>query len=374
MNATLTIKVAALPPHTAERLRLSFAHHHDSQRAAAPRALLTAHCSLLTVLFLLTAHCSLLTTKAASWVRQPAGTMAWLHAVYFLDQNRGWVAGSGGTLLETIDGGQTWRKLLPPTKDNLRDVYFADEKTGWLVAERDVLKLKTNDEPRTYLLKTEDGGFSWRRVYLNGSDLNARLVRAVFADAERGWVFGETGVVFATRDGGTHWIRQPSPTKHLLLGGVFVDYAHGWLVGAGATILQTSDGGATWQNGNVRDAEGARFTAASFVGNRFGWAVATAGRIFATTDGGRTWFEQRSNVSDDLSDVKFIDASEGWAVGSQGTLLHTRDGGAHWLVESSGTSHALDRLFIIDRNHVWAVGFGGTILNYGPAGAPRLKS
>jgi photosystem II stability/assembly factor-like uncharacterized protein len=300
--------------------------------------------------------------------------MAWLRAVYFLDQNRGWVAGSSGTLLETIDGGQTWRKLYPLTKDNLRDVYFANEKIGWLIAERDVLKLKTNDEPRTYLLKTEDGGFSWRRVFLNGSDVNARLVRAVFADAERGWVFGESGVVFSTRDGGDHWIRQASPTRHLLLGGAFVDPAHGWLVGAGATILQTSDGGMTWQSGNVRDGEGARFTAASFVGKNLGWAVGTAGRVFATTDGGLTWFEQRSNVNDDLLDVKFIDAAEGWAVGTQGTLLHTIDGGVHWSAPSSGTSHALERIFFIDRNHGWAVGFGGTILTYGQAGAPRLKS
>lgn len=331
------------------------------------RLLPTAFCVLLT------AHCSLITAKA-SWVRQPAGTMAWLHAVYFLDQNRGWVAGSGGTLLKTIDGGQTWRRLLPLTKDNLRDVYFADEKTGWLVAERDALKLKTNDEPQSYLLKTEDGGFSWRRVFLHGSGINARLVRAVFTDAERGWVFGESGVVFATRDGGAHWVRQAAPTKHLLLGGAFVDPARGWLVGAGATILQTSDGGWTWQSGIVRDGAGARFTAASFVGNRLGWAVGTAGRIFATTDGGRSWFEQRSNINDDLSDVKFVDASEGWAVGAQGTLLHTKDGGVHWSAESSGTSHALDRLFVIDQNHGWAVGFGGTILNYSLAGAPRLKS
>ena len=324
---------------------------------------------------LLTAFCLLPSASAATWTRRPSGTMAWLHAVYFLNQNRGWVAGSGGTLLETNDGGQTWRKLLPLTKDNLRDVYFADEKIGWLVAERDALKLKTNDEPRTYLLKTDDGGFSWRRVYVNGSDVNARLVRAVFTDAERGWVFGETGVVFATRDGGAHWIRQPSPTKHLLLGGAFVDYAHGWLVGAGATILQTSDGGMTWQSGVVRDGDGARFTAASFVGNRLGWVVATAGRVFATTDGGRTWFEQRSNVDADLLDVKFIDASEGWAVGSQGTLLRTLDGGGHWSAESSGTSHALERLFVVDQNRLWAVGFGGMILNYSQAAAaPRLKS
>jgi photosystem II stability/assembly factor-like uncharacterized protein len=323
---------------------------------------------------LLTAHCSLPTASAGNWTRQPTGTMAWLHGIYFLDQNRGWIAGSSGTLLETIDGGQTWRKLYPLTKDNLRDVYFANEKVGWLVAERDVLKLKTNDEPRTYLLKTQDGGSSWQRVFLNGADVNARLVRVVFADSQRGWVFGESGTVFATRDGGVQWTRQAAPTRHLLLGGTFVDYAHGWLVGAGATILQTSDGGMSWQSGVVRDGAGARFTATSFAGNSLGWAVGTAGLIFATNDGGRTWFAQHSTIDTDLFDVKFVDTSEGWAVGSQGTLLGTKDGGRHWLATSSGTSHALERLFFVDQDHGWAVGFGGTLLSYGPLGAPRLKT
>jgi photosystem II stability/assembly factor-like uncharacterized protein len=373
MDVNVKTKVAALPQHTAERLCLSGNHHKISE--AMPRIQFTAHHPLLSLFFLLlTAHCSLLTANAAAWTRQPTGTMAWLRGVYFLDQNRGWVAGSGGTLMETVDGGQNWRRLKTLTQDNLRDVYFANEKIGWLVAERDMLKLKTNDEPRSYLLKTEDGGLSWRAVFLNGSDVNARLVRAVFADADRGWVFGETGVVFATRDGGAHWFRQISPTKHLLLGGAFSDYAHGWLVGAGATILHTSDGGMTWRSGSVRDGTGARFTAASFVGNSLGWAVGTAGRVFATTDGGRTWYEQHSNVEADLLDVKFIDPSAGWAVGAQGTLLSTKDGGIHWSANGSNTSHALERLFFIDQNHGWAVGFGGTVLTYSQNGAPRLKS
>ncbi len=374
MDANVIIEVAALPQHSAERLCLSGPHHRN-HREAMPRALLTAHRSLLTFIFLLlTVHCSLLTASAANWTRQRSGTMAWLHAVYFLDQNRGWVAGSGGALLETKDGGVTWKRLYPLSKDNLHDVYFANEKVGWLVAERDVLKLKTNDEPRSYLLKTEDGGFSWRRIFLNGFDANTRLVRAVFADAERGWVFGETGVVFATRDGGAHWMRQASATKHLLLGGAFVDYAHGWLVGAGATILQTSDGGMTWQRGIVRDGAGARFTATSFVGNRLGWAVGLTGLVFTTSDGGLTWFQQRSNIEADLLDVRFVNAAEGWAAGGEGTLLHTSDGGVHWSAESSGTSHPLERLFFVDQNHGWAVGFGGTILTYGNSGPPKLKS
>jgi len=325
-------------------------------------------------MLLLSVVCFLPSASAASWTRQPSGTMALLHSVYFLDQNRGWVAGSGGTLLQTIDGGESWKRLLSFTRDTLHDVYFADENVGWLIAERDPLKLKTNDEPRSYLLKTEDGGFSWRRIFLNNKDANPRLVRLVFTDSQHGWVFGETGVVFATSDSGAHWMRQVSPTKHLLLGGAFAQDGHGLLVGAGATIVQTSNAGASWQAGIVRNAENARFTAASFVGANFGWAVGNAGQIFATRDAGRTWFAQRSNVEVDLLDVKFISPAEGWTVGAEGLVLHTNDGGAHWFAESSSTSHLLNRLFFIDRDHGWAVGFGGTILKYAQAAAPQLKN
>src|SRR5262249_46193413 len=175
---------------------------------------------------LLSAFCLLPSAYGSTWTRQQSGTMAWLRAVYFLDQNRGWAAGSGGTLLETKDSGQTWKNVFAFTKDTLHDVYFANENVGWLVAERDVFKLKTNDDPRSYLLKTEDGGANWQHVFMSGSDANARLLRAVFADSQRGWVFGESGVVFATRDGGAHWFPQVCPTKHLLLGGASLDYAH----------------------------------------------------------------------------------------------------------------------------------------------------
>jgi photosystem II stability/assembly factor-like uncharacterized protein len=300
--------------------------------------------------------------------------MAWLHAVHFIDQNRGWVAGSNGTLLNTNDGGRTWTRFRPPTQDNLRDVYFANAQSGWLLCERDLFKLRTNDEPRTYLLRSDDGGLSWVRVTLPGFDVSARLVRALFSDEDHGWAFGESGALFATRDGGANWARQILPTKHLVLGGTFADDTHGWLVGAGATALQTADGGVTWHSGIVRDGAGVRFTATSFVGKRLGWAVGTGGRIFATTDAGRTWTEQRSGVSVNLIDVKFVDAAEGWAAGAQGILLHTTDGGGHWTVSSAGTSHALERLFFVDHTHGWAVGFGGTIINYTPnASPPRLR-
>ena len=322
-------------------------------------------------LLLLTAYCSTLTAQASSWSRQPSGTMAWLRAVYFLDQNRGWVAGSYGTLLQTSDGGTTWHKAPSGTRDALIDVHFSDERVGWLLAQRDVLKLKTN-ERSSYLLHTNDGGVTWRPVFLDTPDVNTRFVRLLFTDPQHGWVFGETGVLFASNDGGEHWMPQRSATRHLLLNGTFANDGHAFIVGAGATIMQSNDRGATWQLSEPRNVLNTRFNGITSVGS-FAWAVGSAGEIFASSDGGRAWSRQHSNVDSDLFDVKFIDARQGWAVGDQGTLLHTTDGGIHWVTEPTSSNHALQRLFIIDRNHAWAVGFGGTILRFGDANPPGLK-
>jgi photosystem II stability/assembly factor-like uncharacterized protein len=297
--------------------------------------------------------------------------MAWLHAVHFLDQQRGWAVGGSGVLLETTDGGATWKSLRRPSEDTLRDLYFSDEQTGWLVCERSIYLLKTKDEPRTYLMNTTNGGLTWKRVNVIGREADARLVRALFTREGRAWAFGEGGLLYTTNDGGTNWARQRVPTRHLLLGGDFIDADRGWLVGAGATILQTWDGGQTWHADTV-NAAGVRFNAVSFVETRLGWAVGTEGRVFATIDGGRTWREQASGVRADLLDVKFLDASEGWAVGAQGTIIHTTDSGLHWRVVPSGTFHPLERLSFINRDRGWAVGFGGTIIAYAP-GTPTPK-
>jgi photosystem II stability/assembly factor-like uncharacterized protein len=333
-------------------------------------------------LLLVFVNCLLPTAAFAShvWTKQRSGSLAWLHAIYFLDENKGWAVGGRGTLLLTEDGGLTWRKGARPTEDALRDVNFSDEQNGWLVCERSIYDLKTKDEPRTYLLRTLDGGATWKKVNVTASDVDARLVRALFTEAGRGWAFGEEGALYTTRDGGESWVKQRVPTRNLLLGGWFLNSEQGWLVGAGATLLQTTDGGETWRMGTLigpglasgrnADAGRVRFNAASFVDKRRGWAVGSEGRVFKTTDGGRTWGEQDSNVQADLYDVKFLDELEGWAAGAQGTLIHTSDGGKRWEVVPSGTNHALERLCFIGRNRGWVVGFGGTIISYAPQSTP----
>jgi photosystem II stability/assembly factor-like uncharacterized protein len=314
--------------------------------------------------------CLLVAASAAvaqngAWARQTAGTMTWLHSVFFIDQNRGWAAGGKGTLLRTEDGGKTWKTTYTSVDDVVRDIFFVDEQNGWLVCEANVYRLKFNDDPRAYLLKTTDGGNKWTRVDIKGFEVDAILLRAVFSRGGRGWAFGEGGAIFTTRDAGETWVRLRSPTRRLLLGGAFVDDDRGWLVGAGATIMQTSDGGDTWYQSMLPGVDkSVRFTATSFFDNRVGWAVGSAGSVYRTTNGGRTWQRQESGVDVDLFDVKFVDAQEGWAVGAEGTIIHTNDGGGHWTTERSGTQHQLERVYFTDKAHGWAVGFGGTVVAY----------
>jgi photosystem II stability/assembly factor-like uncharacterized protein len=340
------------------------------RRLAIPTGLL---CKALFSVMLI-AHAALLTASASgTWKRQRASSLAWLHAVFFLDANRGWAAGSRGTLLITRDGGKSWQLKSQPTEDTIRDLYFADEQNGMLVCERNIYDLKSNDEPRAYLMKTTDGGENWRRVSMRGVEVDARIMRAIFTRGGRGWAFGEGGAVFVTQDAGANWMRLQTPTRYLLLGGTFVDQTNGWLVGAGSTILQTMDGGETWHHSRLANTNNIRFSAASFVNSRLGWAVGSSGSIYRTINGGRSWQEQNSGVMADLLDVKFVDALEGWAVGAEGTVLHTSDGGFHWTNEPSNTPHTLERIFFMDRLHGWAVGFGGTIIAYGRPEAPRLQ-
>ena len=345
-----------------------------------PECLPTSHCPLLTAYYLLpTALCLLLSaccfpaSAQTRWTRQPSGTLAWLHAVFFLDQNRGWAVGSKGALLSTLDSGRTWAAKPKPTEDGLRDIYFSDEHNGWLVCETNVYELKGKDQPRTYLMTTKDGGATWDRMSIPDVDVDARLVRVVFSPRGRGWFFGEAGLLYTTLDEGQSWKRQQIPTRHLLLGGALVDNDRGWLVGAGATILQTSDGGETWHASNLIEAQGVRFNAASFVDNRLGWAVGGGGKIFRTVNGGRTFQQQISGVAADLLDVKFVNALDGWAAGADGTIVHTFDGGLHWMVESSGTTHPLERIYFTDRDHGWAVGFGGAIIAYDRGVTPKPR-
>ncbi len=301
-----------------------------------------------------------LQTAQAGWTKQNSNTLAWLHDVYFLDSQTGWVVGSGGTYLTTIDGGKTWAKEKNFTGDTIRQVYFTDASNGWLLCERDLYTLGANAP--SYLLKTANGGVFWERVEFADSQ-RKRVTKFFFAENGAGLAIGEGGAFFALSDDKKIWKRQPSPVRYLMFDGVFTCGSNAVVVGASGSILFTEDAGLSWKSASIFGGAETKLNSVFFINQRNGWTVGGGGKIFQTVNGGKTWREQKSNVTSDLTDVFFNTTAEGWAIGDGGTIMQTATAGNVWTTVKSNARHKLERIFFAGKKG-FAVGFGGTILAY----------
>lgn len=299
-------------------------------------------------------------TVSAGWTKQKSNTLAWLHDVYFLNEQTGWIAGSDGTLLATKDGGTTWTKNKNLNGDNFRQVYFTDEQNGWLLCERDLFALGANSP--SYLLKTSDGGATWERIEF-ANNQRKRLTKIFFNKYDAGSAIGENGAFYAMNREGKIWKPQPSPAKFLLSDGLFVGEWNGVIVGAGGSIFYTEDAGLTWLKASIFGEQNAKLSSVFFINQKTGWTVGAEGKIYQTINGGKVWRTQKSNIVKDLKSVFFTNTAEGWAVGNEGTMLHSTTAGNVWTIENSNARHNLEKVIFINGKG-WAVGFGGTILSY----------
>ena len=115
------------------------------------------------------------------WVAGRAGTSQDLVAVYFTTADRGWVAGDGGYLASTTDGGTTWTPYPLGMTEDINEIYFRNDDNGYLVAG-------------TKMFVTKDGGRSWRetRIYRPEDFPRAtpELLSIRFADKKRGIAIG----------------------------------------------------------------------------------------------------------------------------------------------------------------------------------------
>lgn len=126
------------------------------------------------------------------WARQTLPSpdrYADLIALDMLDDRRGWACGyvsSGrGGIFSTTDGGQTWSPGRIDTAGNeswwVRDVQFADPLHGWLAGDGGRIRYSS------------DGGSTWARVE-NGFSAG-RLWGLSFVSPRRGWLVGDAGTI-----------------------------------------------------------------------------------------------------------------------------------------------------------------------------------
>jgi len=364
---------------------------------------------LLAVATLLSAACS--STKVPGvWVTQDTGTGDSFYSANFVDENVGWLNGQSGRepsedndnankkakprkpgekvedplkanqgfeVLQTTDGGQTWRQIPDQFKNKIRSVWFVDPQHGWaLTIDRSILT--STDGGATWTIQRKAGKV---QLKLLGNRREPELEQPEqieqihFIDRLHGWAWGggrkdeyaeQPGILLTTVDGGQNWNQIPYPFDQNTSTVFFLDADHGWASTMGASFYATSDGGLNWTRTQTKLPEDV-FRAIFFTSPTDGWVVGRSGRMAKTTDGGRTW-RKMYEIKDEfkMQDIFFTDRSHGWAVGDAGAILYTPDAGESWSdIGSPIPARFMDVCFINSRTG-WAVGLSGAVLKFAP--------
>lgn len=132
------------------------------------------------------------------------GTKTSLRGLSVVDDNVVWVSGSGGTVGRSTDGGKTWKWTVVKgfEKRDFRDIEAFSPTKAFVIAV---------DTP-AYILKTIDGGETWKQVYRNAT-AGMFLDAMEFWNEQSGIVVGDPigGRLFVLRtfDEGESWKEVP---------------------------------------------------------------------------------------------------------------------------------------------------------------------
>lgn len=226
-----------------------------------------------------------------------------------------------------------------PETEQLIAVYFVDDKSGEAV------------DGRGWRYTTTDGGSSWKQDLIDATffrlgadkgqpplrflqlDPNERIAAKYFAVNQSGQMFRIDNLSYQRRD-------LPQLGNFIPYGvGFLRDADMGWVVGSGGTVYRSREGSGTeanqWEPLKTQSTEDLH--GVFFVDQNRGWVTGSQGAIFATNDSGTTWTRQTSGTTIQLNAVNFLpDGQHGWIAGDKGIILSTSDGGNTWVHRTQG--------------------------------------
>lgn len=326
---------------------------------------------------------------ALTWQLSDTGVTARLRGLAAVSERVAWAAGTGGTVLRTVDGGRSWQRVDPP---GTQDVQFRDIEA---FDSRHAVALTIGEGEQSRVYATDDGGRTWSETFRN-DDPRAFYDCLAFTDRRHGLALSDPVDgrfrILATADGGRSWRVLPTAGMPAALPGEFAfaasgtclvtadrpGRAHGrtegraWFAtggGARARVFATADGGRTWRvtDTPVPSGPSAGIYSLAFRDARHGLAVGgdyaapgTAPDAAALTrDGGRTWTPATRQPGEYRSGVAWVPgrAATALAVGPTGSDI-TRDGGRTWVRFDTGSFDAVD---CAARQVCWASGEQGRV-------------
>lgn len=299
--------------------------------------------------------------RAPHWALKDTGTPdVRFRGLAAVDRDTAWLAGTGGTVLRTTDGGASWRNVSPPGAGDLqfRDVEAFDARRAV------VLAIGEGEASRVY--RTDDGGRTWTESFRN-TDPAAFYDCMAFFDRRHGLAMSDPVDgkfrILSTSDGGRSWRVLPADGMPAALDGEAGFAASGqclvtsgpedaWLAtggGAHARVLHSADRGLTWTAADTTIPAGdpaKGVFALAFRDRGHGLAVggdyradqASPQAAAVTPDGGRSWRPAATPPPAYRSGVAWLPHSRATAlaVGPTGTDL-TTDGGRNWRTVDTGS-------------------------------------
>ncbi|MCD4698151.1 MAG: T9SS type A sorting domain-containing protein, partial [Bacteroidales bacterium] len=244
--------------------------------------------------------------------------------------------GEGSTVMISEDAGESWDFYYHPANMNNgyfgKCIYFLNQNTGFIAGLGQTILITTN------------GGYDWEMVYTSGVYNWVSYESICFIDENKGFAVGVNSTILKTNDGGNSWYEVETGFEFSFNSIAFCDQLNGFIVGSsGEYILKTNDGGITW---TLKDFDpglvSGNLTDICFVNEITGfitcddYAISTwDGFIFKTINGGETWSEVYTDIWNIPQDIDFIDENTGIVgctrVMYESAVLITNDGGLTWV-------------------------------------------
>ncbi|MET9592574.1 oxidoreductase [Streptomyces sp. NPDC006516] len=299
------------------------------------------------------------------WVLSTTGSDARFRGLAAVGRDAAWVAGSGGTVLRTVDGGRHWSDVSPPGAAGLelRDIEAFDRRRA--------VALAIGEGEASRVFRTEDGGTTWTESFRN-TDARAFYDCLTFFDSRHGLAMSDPVDgrfrILSTSDGGRNWrvlpdagmpAAQPGEAGFAASGQCLVSSGARdvWLATGGAAtarVLHSRDRGLTWTETEspipagdpARGVFGLAFrdrTHGIAVGGDYRADQPSPAAASVTRDGGRSWERSATPPPAYRSGVAWLphSARSALAVGPTGTDL-TRNGGRTWRTVDTGSYDTVD--------------------------------
>jgi serine/threonine-protein kinase len=225
--------------------------------------------------------------------------------IEFVSSSYGFIAASEGNLLSFDPVTGYLQRVNTPATESLFDIFFLKNSgTGFIAGAGGTI------------LRTENGGATWDKIK---SPANLLLYKIYFANNKTGYIVGWDGAVLNTKDKGKTWTLPLRVTDKYLRGIHFINDEIGFAVGGGGEIYRTNDGGGEWEL--IKSGIISGLYDVWFFNQKNGIILGSKGEILLSDDGGKSWKITRSGQYAGLTGIAFTPSKKIFLSGQNGLIL-----------------------------------------------------